>query len=458
MFSTYFGGSGDDSASAVGIDASGTAWIAGATTSGDLATLGGFQRWPAASADPNRGVQDGYVAAFTSGGALSYATYFGGDGDDYLSALTVGPEGVFVAGRTSSTSLWGGGPRLNTATTAAFVTQLAIGPSLTTIATRYLDGALGTDVATGVALSGGLVHVGGITWSTAFPVTNDYWQNVGGLAGMPSQSFYATVPLSTTGILASPNFVTWFGGAKADGIAGVVADRTAGGVYLFGDSQTRDVPLVNAHWRGAGGGEGFIMHIVPTAAFRSADPRDIVLYAADGALHGNYLRSADPTAAGARRVWDPINGMASPDAPSAAPVDYFDLTFSAPAGVEFRLWMRGVAPADATTRDAVWAQFSDSVDAAGRAAFRIGTVSALPMTLEECDGCGISGWGWHDDGTGLGVRGSTVRFATSGTHTLRIQARELGLAIDQLILSSHKWLTARPGAAKQSTNVYPKTF
>jgi hypothetical protein len=106
----------------------------------------------------------------------------------------------------------------------------------------------------------------------------------------------------------------------------------------------------------------------------------------------------------------------------------------------------------------VWAHFSDSVDAAGQLAFRIGSSSALPIALEECDGCGVSGWGWHDDGNGIGVRGPVVKFATSGTHTLRIQARELALAIGQLMLSSRKWLTARPGAPKQSTNVYGKTF
>ena len=58
VFSTYFGGSGDDSASAVAIDASGAAWIGGGTTSADLPTLAGFQRWPATPIDPNAGVLD----------------------------------------------------------------------------------------------------------------------------------------------------------------------------------------------------------------------------------------------------------------------------------------------------------------------------------------------------------------------------------------------------------------
>ena len=458
VFSTYFGGSGDDSASAVAIDASGAAWIGGGTTSADLPTLAGFQRWPATPTDPNAGVQDAYVAAFTPDGALVYSTYFSGGGDDYIYGLAVGVEGVFFVGRTSSPYLPGGALRPSTASSAAFVTQLVVAPTRATIATRYLDGT-GSDAATGVALSGGLVHVGGITYSTAFPLTADAWQGSvsGTLDFTPSHSFYATVPLSPTGILSTPNFVTFFGGRKADGAAGVVADRTSGGVYLFGDSQTHDMPLVNAHWRGSGGGEGFITHIVPTAVFMSADARDIVLYAADAVLHGNYVRSDDPTAAAARRVWEPINGVGNPDIPSEAPIDYFELPFPAPAGVEFRLWMRGNTALESASYDSVWAQFSDSVDATGQPAWRIGSASAMPLALEECDGCGVSGWGWHDDGNGIGVRGPTVRFATSGMHILRIQARELGLGIDQLILSSHKWLITRPGAPKKSTNVYPKT-
>jgi beta-propeller repeat-containing protein len=457
VFSTYFGGNGDESATAIRLDASGSEWITGATSSADLPVLGGFQVSPASPANPNAGIQDSFVARFTPDGALTYSTYFGGDGDDYADALAVGAEGVFFAGRTGSTSLIGGGTRPSTTSTAAFVTQLVVAPSRTTIATRYLDGS-GTDVATGVALSGGLVHIGGVTWSTAFPLTADAWQ--GSVAGTiqftPAHSFYATVPLTTNGILASPSFSTFFGGPKADGASGLVADG-AGGVYLFGDSQTRDMPLVNAHWRGSGSNEGFIVHAVPNAVFTSADARDIVLYAADAALHGNYNRSADPTAAAARRIWDPVSGVASLDAPSAAPVDYFDIAFQAPAGVEFRLWMRGSAAMNSTTYDSVWAQFSDSVDAAGQPIWRIGSSAGMAMSLEECDGCGVSGWGWHDDGSGVGVRGPSVRFAATGGHTLRIQTRETGLGIDQLILSSHKWLTARPGAPKKSTNVYPKT-
>src|SRR5205823_5944450 len=82
------------------------------------------------------------------------------------------------------------------------------------------------------------------------------------------------------------------------------------------------------------------------------------------------------------------------------------------------------------------------------------TQTAIPSTasrrvrsafvLEECSGCGVSGWGWHDGGWGIGNRGPALYLAQTGAHTIRVQARENGFAIDQIIVSSSKWLNDRP--------------
>jgi len=53
----------------------------------------------------------------------------------------------------------------------------------------------------------------------------------------------------------------------------------------------------------------------------------------------------------------------------------------------------------------VWLQFSDSVDANGNAIWRTLTSDVMGISLEECAGCGVSGWGPLDDGWGAGVRG-----------------------------------------------------
>ena len=130
----------------------------------------------------------------------------------------------------------------------------------------------------------------------------------------------------------------------------------------------------------------------------------------------------------------------------AAPAHYFELTFNADAGKPYRLWIHGRADNNHWTNDSVFVQFSGSVTTSGAATYRIGTTSAAEVNLEECGSCGLSGWTWQDNGYGAGVLGPTIQFAASGLQTIRIQTREDGLAIDQIVLSSSLFLTARPTA------------
>jgi hypothetical protein len=106
----------------------------------------------------------------------------------------------------------------------------------------------------------------------------------------------------------------------------------------------------------------------------------------------------------------------------------------------------------------VWVQFSGAAGSAGTPAYGIGTAAALPVNLEECSGCGLSGWGWEDDGWGaVDQHGTTLRFPAGGRQRLRIQTREDGVAIDQIVLSSDKYKTARPGTAKNDTVILQPT-
>ena len=104
----------------------------------------------------------------------------------------------------------------------------------------------------------------------------------------------------------------------------------------------------------------------------------------------------------------------------------------------------------------MFVQFSGSVDSSGQAVYRIGTTAQTTYVLEDCSGCGVSGWGWQDNGYGVGALGPTIRFATSGPQTIRIQTREDGLSIDQVVLSPSRFLNAAPGATKNDTTIVPK--
>jgi hypothetical protein len=85
--------------------------------------------------------------------------------------------------------------------------------------------------------------------------------------------------------------------------------------------------------------------------------------------------------------------------------------------------------------------------------YRIGTTSATTVTIEDCSGCGLSAWGWNDNGFGAGVLGREIYFATSGTHRIRVQMREDGLSIDQIVLSRGPYLSASPGATKNDGTI-----
>jgi hypothetical protein len=171
-----------------------------------------------------------------------------------------------------------------------------------------------------------------------------------------------------------------------------------------------------------------------------------------GEFHGAWQHVDDPTAAWGARMWHPDAGAPKRTEPLANPTDYFDLGFVADPTQDYKLWIRLKADGDNWANDSVFVQFTGAKDAAGNPIYEIGTTSALAVNLEECSGCGESGWGWEDDGWGAVNRnGVTLRFPEGGVHTIRIQTREDGVSIDQIVLSSEKYKTARPGAAKNDT-------
>ena len=181
---------------------------------------------------------------------------------------------------------------------------------------------------------------------------------------------------------------------------------------------------------------------------------EIVLYASDvtqGA--GSWTLQADATAAGGQRVWLPDAGRPKIVTAAASPADYIEFTFTAEAGRAYRLWIRGRAQNDDWSNDSVHVQFSGSVNSEGAPVYRIGTASSAEYNLESCKGCGLAGWGWEDNGWGVNVLGPVIYFATTGPQTIRIQNREDGLSIDQIILSSSRYFTASPGTTKNDTTI-----
>jgi endonuclease/exonuclease/phosphatase family metal-dependent hydrolase len=97
-------------------------------------------------------------------------------------------------------------------------------------------------------------------------------------------------------------------------------------------------------------------------------------------------------------------------------------------------------------------QFSNAVTSSGAAAYRIGSTAATTLTIEDCNGCGVSGWGWNDNYYGSST-GALIYFGSTGTQKIRVQNREDGISIDQIVLSPVMYRSAAPGAKKNDGTI-----
>jgi hypothetical protein len=184
---------------------------------------------------------------------------------------------------------------------------------------------------------------------------------------------------------------------------------------------------------------------------------EIVLYASDvTAIVGNWMRANHATGAGGQVMQSNDSGWSSANEALAAPADYFEARFKPVANKPYRVWMRLRANADSKFNDSVWLQFSGAVDAGGSPLWRIGTSSALLVNLETCPNCGVSGWGWQTAAWWV-PEDSIVRFGGSTEQTLRVQTREDGVRIDQIILSSATYVDSPPGAPINDTEIVAKS-
>src|SRR5207248_9101031 len=121
----------------------------------------------------------------------------------------------------------------------------------------------------------------------------------------------------------------------------------------------------------------------------------------------------------------------------------------------YHVWLRLRAASNSKWNDSVYVQFGDATDVNGSAVYRTATTSALLVNLENCNGCGVAGWGWQDRAWWTG-QSAVVKFPSTGSHTLRVQAREDGAQIDQIVLSPSTYLSSAPGAVLNDSTIVQK--
>jgi regulation of enolase protein 1 (concanavalin A-like superfamily) len=200
----------------------------------------------------------------------------------------------------------------------------------------------------------------------------------------------------------------------------------------------------------------------------SVSPTNIVIYAADippGNFHGGWTPAGDATAAASVAALTPDGGLANTSAPLASPAQYVDVTFGANAGVAYTLWIRVKAAGNSKLNDSFYVQFSDAL-AGTSPVYQLNSTNGLVVNLAtDTTGSSLSNWGWVNGAYWLS-QPATLNFASSGTHTLRIQTREDGVQFDQIVLSPSQYFNGSascptscggaPGPVANDSTIVPK--
>jgi hypothetical protein len=288
VYSTYLGGSGYDGGSAITVDASGRAYVTGATDSFNFPLYHPFD-----TIGP--GV---FVTGLSAAGdSLLFSTYLGGSGDFSADTRAIvrhpATGDLTVLGQTGANNF----PLVNPIQGYAggydvFLTRIGVaigasGAQFPYVAFSTYLGGSGDDYAGGLALNA----LGG-----SGAASSDYW-----LTGEThSTNFPVVAPIQATLRGASDAFVTHIlndtvtfstyiggsGGGAGDEYGNAIALGASGSVYFAGATDSTDFPLVNPYqgFR-SGGSDTFVARIdpfIPVPAARrfewSSDAHPDIIY------------------------------------------------------------------------------------------------------------------------------------------------------------------------------------
>ena len=224
-WSTYLGGSSDDSGKSIALDSAGNAYVTGNTMSDNFPTMNAFQ------ADLNGG--DAFVTKLGVSGSLAWSTYLGGSSLDFGNGIAADDAGnAYVTGNTGSDDFPTHNPYDNTlsGTSSAFVTKLNASGSTLAWST-YLGGDM-NDIGHDIVVDkSGNVYVTGETASTDFP-TRDPFQGTwgGGFTGV-QDVFISVFDTSGSDLIWS----TYLGRSYPD-IGRGIALGMDGNIYVTGET------------------------------------------------------------------------------------------------------------------------------------------------------------------------------------------------------------------------------
>jgi hypothetical protein len=251
VYSTYLGGSISDEGTGIAVDASGSAYLTGNTSSTDFPTFNAFQSVYPSSGPNGPGPGSGFVAKLSAdGSALLYSTYLGGSQMDGGIAIAVDSSlDAYVTGVACSTDFPTVNPlqgSKNNSLCTAFVTELSpLGNAL--VYSTYLGGST-SDAGSGIAVDvAGDAYVTGVTGSADFPVTPGAFETsapakpCSGAGISCGNAFVAELKASGSALVYS----TYLGGDGGGGDVGsAIAVDSQGNAYVTGHTSSAEFPTV----------------------------------------------------------------------------------------------------------------------------------------------------------------------------------------------------------------------
>lgn len=235
LASTFLGGSGGDSASALALDAQGNVYVAGGTGSADFPTAGAYD-------GSYNGNGDAFVSKLSSDlGSLLASTFLGGSNNDSADTLKLDAQGnVYIAGLAGygfPTTPGAYDLTFNGGFYDAFVSKLN-GNLTFLLASTFLGGNGDYERATTLTVDGhGDVYVAGWTYSANFPSTLGSYDT--SFNGGDVDAFVSKLKGDLTSLFAS----TFLGGTDADYAYALVHDAQ-GSVYVTGLTWSNNFPTV----------------------------------------------------------------------------------------------------------------------------------------------------------------------------------------------------------------------
>ncbi|MFN2609176.1 MAG: SBBP repeat-containing protein, partial [Acidimicrobiales bacterium] len=271
VYSTYLGGSGDDHAMGVAVDASGSAFVAGDTRSSDFPVVRPIQSAPGSPSGTGAANADAFVLKLDpSGSSVVYATYLGGSDADQGAGIAIDGSGAaYVTGSTGSVNFPVAKPAQakKNGDFDAFVSKLAPdGQSL--VYSTFLGGS-GSDGGAAIAVDGnGRASITGATASTDLPTATAFQATK---AGGFVDGFVTTLSASGSS-LASSSFL----GGRDEDQGTAIAAGTDGSLYVTGYTNSADFPTAKPFQPAKGGGVGdaFVVRVAAAgpAASSGAGP------------------------------------------------------------------------------------------------------------------------------------------------------------------------------------------